>query len=61
MKKNKKMNKITSGALVIMLASGGLFSNSHASEEKLVNNSAIIEKENTSKQIINLKVMKKKK
>ena len=49
MRKNKKLNKITSGALVIMLASGGLFSNSHASEEKPINNSALIEKENTSK------------
>lgn len=49
MKKNKKINKITSGALVIMLASGGLFSNSHASEETLVNNSAIVEKEKTNK------------
>lgn len=56
MKKNKKMNKITSGALVIMLASGGLFSNSHASEETLVNNSAIVEKEKTNKKIENKKI-----
>lgn len=61
MKKNKKMNKITSGALVIMLASGGLFSNSHASEEKPINNSTIIEKENTSKTDKNEKTNNKSK